>query len=627
MQVVGIDLGTTNLRISTWDSDQPDRDPQPLTIGQSNSYTMPTVVAFLRQPGGEIETLVGEAADNLADGPDQVVVRNLKRYALSEDSYVKKSLELRDSGWWQQESWWWDQYSRSVIVFDQSFPVKELISLMLKEAFQRAGLSTGFEWRAGCPVHSGFTYRSELAQTITELGGSGRGDVSQVIEEPLLLLTLAHKLGKLGTGGSYLVYDLGGGSFDCALAQVDNKRMTIFGADGNPTIGGSDIDRLLKDDLGYTGNLNLLRLAKEQVSSEEAQLLPGGLTLTWEHYTAAFIKGRFIPKTFAAMRDGYMGAKCIWHRNWDDVPTEVIEEALREIENAPDEERYLKERFGWLIERHDVPTGEVVKRNYDTGEVQLVWQLNWGNIANDVDAIILCGGPTKSLPIQQSLNKHFVATEVKRTSDLIWEIPEPELTAISAGACYAYAGEHSPVYVNRLPVRITLQDLQTGDKVRYEPYEHLAPSIQEPFDGFTSPDALKEQTDDPHSDTRYELTVATPDGVLLETTNPDNVTLLRQPVGPKYSKEDENPSINTRLIGSSIHLAIDRLGRVGVEQESPMSAAKKYVVINSHSWQSDEQKNAIKRSLLLDRFHRKLEKARARGNLARNPWGWQEHPG
>ena len=59
MQVVGIDLGTTNLRISTWDSDQPDTIPQPLTIGQGDSYTMPTVVAFRRQPGGEIETIVG----------------------------------------------------------------------------------------------------------------------------------------------------------------------------------------------------------------------------------------------------------------------------------------------------------------------------------------------------------------------------------------------------------------------------------------------------------------------------------------------------------------------------------------------------------------------------------------
>ena len=245
-----------------------------------------------------------------------------------------------------------------------------------------------------------------------------------------------------------------------------------------------------------------------------------------------------------------------------------------------------------------------------------------------MDAIILCGGPTKSRILQESLKTLFDATKVVATSDIIPpEIPEPELTAISAGACYASTDEYSPVYVNRLPVRITLEDLQTGDKVHYEPYAHLAPSIQEPFEGFTSRYALKEDPDDPHSDTRYELTVTTPDGVLLETINPDNIALLRQPVGPKYDKEDENPSINTRLISSSLHLVIDRLGRVGVEQDSPMSDAKRYVVINGHRWQSDEQKNAIKRSLLLDRLYRKLEKARSRENLYSNPWGWQEHPG
>ncbi len=550
MQVVGIDLGTTNLRISTWDSDQPNSIPQPLTIGQGDAYTMPTVIAFRRQPWGEIETIVGEAADNLEDGPNQVVVRNLKRYALSDDPYVKKSLEIRDPDWWQQESWWWDQHSRSVTVFDQSFPAKDLISLILKESFQRAGLHPGFEWRAGCPVQAGFTYRSELAQVITELGGSGRGDVKQVIEEPLLLLALAHKLGRLDTGGSYLVYDLGGGSFDCALAQIeDAERMTIFGADGNPIIGGSDIDESLKDDLGYAGNLSLLRLAKERVSPAAAQPLPGVDNLSWEHYTAAVKKVGFIPKTFAAMRDSYVGSKFIWGRG----------------ENSP-------------------PVGEIIQRNPESGEVSFIWQLGWENLAEDVDKIILCGGPTKSPIFWENLTARFGDTHITRTSELIPpEIPDPELTAISAGACYAATG-YIPVYVNRLPVRITLEDLQTGETVRYEPFDHFTDSPQRPFDIFVSKDALREHPNDPHSDARYELTVSTPDNALIPITGSDGISRERISV---------DPYINTRLVGSTLQLVVDRLGQVAVLQKSESSAPQHFVIVDTAPWQADVQAERV----------------------------------
>ena len=93
MQVVGVDFGTTNVRIATWDSDQPDLPPQPHLIGDGDSYNMPAAVAFQRQPGGEVTPVVGQDADVLRDGPDTVVVRNIKRWALSDDPFVSWHLE------------------------------------------------------------------------------------------------------------------------------------------------------------------------------------------------------------------------------------------------------------------------------------------------------------------------------------------------------------------------------------------------------------------------------------------------------------------------------------------------------------------------------------------------------
>ena len=67
-----------------------------------------------------------------------------------------------------------------------------------------------------------------------------------------------------------MVYDIGGGSFDCALAQVeDNGRMVVYGADGDPSLGGVDIDDLLKKELRFRGPPSLLRIAKEQLNDTQ----------------------------------------------------------------------------------------------------------------------------------------------------------------------------------------------------------------------------------------------------------------------------------------------------------------------------------------------------------------------
>ena len=67
MQTVGVDFGTTNVRIATWDSTQPGLLPQTQRIGQGDASTMPAVIAFQRRPRGATSTIVGEDADALAD--------------------------------------------------------------------------------------------------------------------------------------------------------------------------------------------------------------------------------------------------------------------------------------------------------------------------------------------------------------------------------------------------------------------------------------------------------------------------------------------------------------------------------------------------------------------------------
>ena len=580
MQVVGIDFGTTNIRVSTWDTDEPNTAPLPQAIGEGDSRVMPAVIALQRQPDGRVEKVVGEEADSLEDGPNQLVLRNLKRCALAGDPYVQRRLTVWES--------WWDPNSRCVRAWGEEFPIKDLMFRMLEEALLRAGIEPRFEWIAGCPVHSGLGYRIELAQAITELGGIETGALNRIVEEPILLLVAAFQLRKLQAGSSYLVYDLGGGSFDCTLAQIEEDhdedgslRMVVYGAHGDPALGGSDIDGVLRANLNYDGNMRSLREVKEALSPTNlAQNVTADIVLNWSQIEQAIKQLSFIFKTTVTLRETYRDAKVVWNRN-----------------------------------DSNAPVGEVVRRNASTGVVRFVSQLSWDEMVEDIDGIILCGGPTKSPLFKEELQSRFGSEKVVSVSDLIpQEIDDPELTAISAGACYASENQYSPLYVNRLPVRIELEDMIEGSKVEYEPYTPFSRSLSTKANDFLTPDYLTKAPNDSRQRQggRYRITVTRPTRGTVDIEPQDFVV---------------DDKIDTTLLSYQVSLIINRMGQVGIKQESAGYGAKNFTVIEYPPWQSGTQRRAFERLQENIRKQREQEQAQLHRTLYRNPWGWQVHSG
>ena len=541
MQIVGIDFGTTNIRISTRDSEDPEATPRPQVVGPGDSKNMAAVVAIVRRDGDEPEVIVGEDADSREDiSGQQMVLRNLKRYALQSDSYVGSRIKEVDD--------WWDPDKRTVHAFGKEYPISALMSQMLKKALDTAGIKPGFEWIAGCPVHAGVDYRMELAQIINDLGGVGRGEIHRIVEEPILLLLAAHKLDRLDPDSSYIVYDLGGGSFDCALAQIENvdtensvPRMVVYGAHGDPALGGSDIDAELKVRLDYRGSELILRQAKETIGPENPTLpLPGGKNLAWEDMRETVQNLTFLFKTTVTMRATYRDAKIVWRR----------------------------------LDTNE-PVGEIIERNPATRVVRFVSQLGWEDLKGDVDSIILSGGPTKSTIFAEGLKDRFGEEAVVSISDLLpEEIEDPVLTAISVGACYAWGESYNPLYVRRLPVRVELEDLYSGEKAEYPPYFHMGNSMAGSAMPFISPSWVDGHTDRTVNQDRLELTVTAPNGTVLE-----------------QHKVDEY--IDTRQIGSRVHLIINRMGQVGIQQVSATGQSKTHPVIQRPPWQTDFQLRAF----------------------------------
>jgi hypothetical protein len=554
MQVVGVDFGTTNIRIATWDSERPEVIPESRLIGQGDASTMPAVIAFQRQPDGYVTTFVGEDADILEDvsgtddRPETVVVRNIKRWALSDDPYVEWNLKSR--GTLKED--WWNPETRCVEALGQVLPVQDIVRKILAEAFRRAGITGPFQWRAGCPVHAGLGYRSMLAEVLSEFGGENK--VSYVVEEPVLFLALAHRMGQL-TPGSYMVYDVGGGSFDCALAEVGTDgEMTVYAAQGDPTLGGVLIEELLKEKLGYTGSAISMRLAKEQVSPSNPSLALGdGISLGWSDVEEVLKKRQFLGWTLAAMREAYIVAKVLW----------------KPEEGAPPIGAIPSCRLG------DMPTA----------------------FRKDLHSIFLTGGPTKSPYFRDRLTETF-GDQVVPTEEVVPQnVPDPELTGLSIGACYMFDDENRrPLYVSRLPARVTLQDTSTGHPpVEYTPYQHFVPNFN-PAKPFISAQLLAR----PGNEAEYVLTVTDVDGEVLGR---QIVDFSR---GRVLRGETRSPQ-----------LVIDTLGQVGIK-----SNRKSWVEIEAPPWQTDRQRKVIEEIFEQQQQYEQSEGIRTDAIL-NDLWHWQ----
>lgn len=543
MEIVGIDFGTTNVRISTWDPEDPNAGlPQSCLIGRGDTTVMPVVVALQRQPGGDVSVVVGEDADTLEDGPNTVVIRNIKRWALSGDDYVKWRLDVTATDW----PTWWNPELGCVEPWDwgQQFQVKDLVAAILREAVSRAGLPERFDWRAGCPVQAGYDYRTMLTEILSEIAGQGR--VEWVVDEPVLFLAAAQRNidpdSELRLRGWYLVYDLGGGSFDCALVEVqDSGEMIVHGADGDPLLGGSNIDRELASRLG--GAENLLRLAKEQVSPNNPSVPFGGsVALTWADVESELKDGKFVPRSLMAMRDAYISGKS----------------ALQ--------------RFG--ESSGDGPSDIILDKNDDTGEVRFVRQLGYDDMERDLDGVIMFGGPTRSPFFAENLGRWFGESKVMQARDLIGGVADPELTGVSMGACYFHQKQYFHEVPSRLPYQVTLENTVTGEKVEYKPHQHFVDTFQ-PAEQFAS-EWLSQGRDDPQ---QYELTIANPDDVVLERLEVDG---FLEP--------------GSRQPATGLRLVIDRLGPVYVEKKSEgvgLPWVTRITAVENPPWQTEEQREIL----------------------------------
>ncbi|APX16285.1 molecular chaperone DnaK [Phaeobacter inhibens] len=225
-KVIGIDLGTTNSCVAIMDGSQPR-----VIENAEGARTTPSIVAFT-----DDERLVGQPAKRQAvTNPDNTVfgVKRLigRRFDDSDLAKDKKNLPFAVINGGNGDAWVeakGEKYSPSQISAFILGKMKETAESYLGEEVTQAVITVP-------------AYFNDAQRQATKDAGKIAGlEVLRIINEPTAA-ALAYGLDKEETQ-TIAVYDLGGGTFDVTILEIDDGLFEVKSTNGDTFLGGEDFD-------------------------------------------------------------------------------------------------------------------------------------------------------------------------------------------------------------------------------------------------------------------------------------------------------------------------------------------------------------------------------------------------
>ncbi len=229
MDIVGIDLGTTNSLIGVMEAGFPI-----LLADKNGSRLTPSVVHF----PAEGEPLVGVAASRMRPLEPLHTIYSAKRLiglragdpaaeeVSTEYQLVRQPnqpLRLRER--------------------ERELTPEEIAALVLGKLKQDA--EAALERPVSHAVITVPAYFNDAQRSATKAAGEAAGfTVERIINEPTAA-ALAYGLDKLQEKSRIAVYDLGGGTFDISILELNQGVFQVLATSGNTQLGGDDIDAAL----------------------------------------------------------------------------------------------------------------------------------------------------------------------------------------------------------------------------------------------------------------------------------------------------------------------------------------------------------------------------------------------
>ncbi len=207
-KVIGIDLGTTNSCVAVMEGGEAIVIPNP-----EGARTTPSVVGF----SASGERMVGQIAKRQAvSNPDRTV------------SSIKRHMGKK----------------HNVKIGDKTYTPQEISAFILQKLKQDAEAYLGETVTQA--VITVPAYFSDSQRQATKDAGKIAGlEVLRIINEPTAA-ALAYGLDK-DQAQTIIIYDLGGGTFDVSLLELDDGVFQVKATSGNNLLGGDDFDQRLVD--------------------------------------------------------------------------------------------------------------------------------------------------------------------------------------------------------------------------------------------------------------------------------------------------------------------------------------------------------------------------------------------
>ncbi|GGA18848.1 molecular chaperone DnaK [Neptunicoccus cionae] len=225
-KVIGIDLGTTNSCVAIMDGSQPK-----VVENAEGARTTPSIVGFT-----DDERLVGQAAkrqavtnpENTLFAIKRLIGRSVNDPAIKKDAkHLPYSIVDGGNGdaWVEVKG---EKYSPSQVSAFILGKMKETAESYLGESVTEAVITVP-------------AYFNDAQRQATKDAGKIAGlDVLRIINEPTAA-ALAYGLDKEG-GKTIAVYDLGGGTFDVSVLEIDEGLFEVKSTNGDTALGGEDFD-------------------------------------------------------------------------------------------------------------------------------------------------------------------------------------------------------------------------------------------------------------------------------------------------------------------------------------------------------------------------------------------------
>ncbi|QTM00825.1 molecular chaperone DnaK [Mannheimia sp. ZY171111] len=230
-KIIGIDLGTTNSCVAVMDGDKPR-----VIENAEGARTTPSIIAYTDK-----ETLVGQPAKRQAITNPKNTLFAIKRLIGRRftDAEVQRDIEIMpfeiskaDNG----DAW--------VSVKGEKLAPPQISAEILKKMKKTA------EDFLGEPVTEAVitvpAYFNDAQRQATKDAGRIAGlDVKRIINEPTAA-ALAYGLDSKKENQTIAVYDLGGGTFDISIIEIDNfdgeQTFEVRATNGDTHLGGEDFD-------------------------------------------------------------------------------------------------------------------------------------------------------------------------------------------------------------------------------------------------------------------------------------------------------------------------------------------------------------------------------------------------